>query len=417
MEKILTPDQEKAKDLIAEWFFHTDDLTFVLAGYAGTGKTFLINHVVKEVLGLEAGKEAAFVSPTGKAATVLAQNGTVAGTVHGLIYIRNEDDFDVDENGEIINRDKLSFYKRESIDGNIRLIVVDEASMIAEDMLRDLLSFGVKCLFCGDRAQLPPVGGSCKLLDRPNCELTQIVRQAQDNPIIQIASLARQGKIIPYGHYGDKVSVISRRSLSPADRKRLFLKADQVICGRNKTRTDLNQEIRGYLGIDENRLLPVDGEKVICTLNDWEKPLDDEEKFHLVNGIIGRMTDVKEGLDFLATASFTANGIGNTVEVPFDTGIFEQSAYVHFYGDRAVYLKNGTVAHENNYAVLRKIKSVSDEPICRFEFAYAITCHKAQGSEFDFVVVFDESWLFGEERHRWLYTAITRAKDRLLIIR
>ncbi len=125
MEKILTPDQEKAKDLIAEWYFHTDDLVFVLAGYAGTGKTFLINYVVKEVLGLEAGKEAAFVSPTGKAATVLAQNGTVAGTVHGLIYYRNDDDFDVDENGEIINRDKLSFYKRDSIDEKIRLIVVD----------------------------------------------------------------------------------------------------------------------------------------------------------------------------------------------------------------------------------------------------------------------------------------------------
>ena len=75
------------------------------------------------------------------------------------------------------------------------------------------------------------------------------------------------------------------------------------------------------------------------------------------------------------------------------------------------------MAHEGNFALLHTLRSVSDEPICRFEFAYAVTCHKAQGSEFDFVVVFDESWAFGEEADRWLYTAITRAKEKLLIIR
>ena len=72
----LTADQEQAKKLIEEWFFNRSDPVFVLAGYAGTGKTFLINHVVKDVLGLKARTEAAFVSPTGKAATVLAQGGT-----------------------------------------------------------------------------------------------------------------------------------------------------------------------------------------------------------------------------------------------------------------------------------------------------------------------------------------------------
>lgn len=80
-------------------------------------------------------------------------------------------------------------------------------------------------------------------------------------------------------------------------------------------------------------------------------------------------------------------------------------------------LSNGTVVHEGNFALLHKFRVVSEEPICRFEFAYAITCHKAQGSEFDFVIVFDESWAFSEEKNRWLYTAITRAKEKLLIIR
>ena len=75
------------------------------------------------------------------------------------------------------------------------------------------------------------------------------------------------------------------------------------------------------------------------------------------------------------------------------------------------------VVSEDNFEMLRRYKSVFDEPVCRFEFAYAVTCHKAQGSEFDFVIVFDESWVFGEEQARWLYTAITRAKEKLIIIR
>lgn len=417
MERELTADQENAKKLITEWFLNTDNRVFVLAGYAGTGKTFLINHVVQDVLHLKAGSEAVFVTPTGKAATVLIKNGTVAGTVHSLIYTRDEDDFDVDENGEVVERETLSFTKKEKIDEKIRLIIVDEASMIGEDVLRDLLSFDVKCLFSGDNAQLPPVNGTCGLLEHPDYMLTEIVRQASDNPIIQVATLAREGKSIPYGNYGDKVCVVGKNFLSPAERKRIFLKADQIICGRNKTRAALNREIRGYKGIDESALLPIEGEKLICTLNDWEKPLDKDGNFHLVNGIIGTGSNIRESMDFLASMDFKADFADESVWVPFDTAVFTEGRYAHTYGDRAVKLIDGTVVHESNFALLHQLKSVSEEPICRFEFAYAVTCHKAQGSEFDFVVVFDESWAFGGERNRWLYTAITRAREKLLIIR
>ena len=417
MEKTLTNDQKRAANAIAEWFLNTDDLKFVLTGYAGTGKTFLINHVVQNILGLKAGTEAVFVTPTGKAATVLIRNGTVAGTVHSLIYTRDEDDFDVDENGEIIRKDRLSFVKKEKIDDKIRLIIVDEASMIGEEMLRDLLSFNVKCLFCGDNAQLPPVNDTCKILENPNATLTEIVRQAADNPIIKVATMAREGRFIPYGNYGDSVAVVHRNSLSPWDRERLFLKADQIICGRNKTRAELNAEIRAYKKIPAEAALPTEGEKVICTLNDWEKPLDSEGRFHLVNGVIGTVADVKEGLDYLASMDFTADFADLPVRVSFDSAIFTEGFYAHGYGDKALTLSGGTLVHESNFALLHKFKVVSEETICRFEFAYAVTCHKAQGSEFDFVIVFDESRVFGEERHRWLYTAITRAREKLLIIR
>lgn len=418
MENItLTPDQEAAKNRIAEWFFNTDDQVFILSGYAGTGKTFLIDYVVREVLHLKAGKEAVFVSPTGKAAANLVKNGTVAGTVHSLIYMRDGDEFDVDENGEIIEAGALSFIKREKIDERIRLIIIDEASMVNETVLNDLLSFNVKCLFSGDGAQLPPVSGECALLANPHYTLTKIVRQAEDNPIIQVATMAREGKRIPFGSYGDKVCVIGKNGLSPEDRRRLFLKADQIICGRNKTRTALNEEIRGYKGIPPEEKLPTEGEKLICTLNDWEKPLDKDERFYLVNGIIGRASEIVPSFDDLATMEFQADFLEESVKVPFDTGIFTEGEYAHLYGDRAVTLSDGTVVHEANFQLLRKLRAVAEEVICRFEFAYAVTCHKAQGSEFDFVIVFDESWVFGEERNRWLYTAITRAKEKLLIIR
>ena len=139
----LTHDQQIAEQMITEWFFNTSDQIFVLSGYAGTGKTFLISRLVKDVLKLKAGEEAVFVTPTGKAASVLIQNGSPAGTVHGLIYIRNEEDFDVDENGEIIKDQRLSFVKKEKIGEKIRLIIIDEASMIGNEVLADLLSFGI----------------------------------------------------------------------------------------------------------------------------------------------------------------------------------------------------------------------------------------------------------------------------------
>ena len=411
----LTPDQQDAEELIKEWYFNLDTQIFVLCGYAGTGKTFLIDHAVKE-LGLEAGRSAVFVAPTGKAASVLLRSGTPASTVHSLIYTR-EEDIEVDENGEVISERFLRFVKKPSIDSQIKLIVVDETSMVSDEVLRDLLSFGVKCLFSGDPAQLPPVGGTNTLLTMPCATLTQIVRQEEDNPIIRLASLARAGKTIPFGHYGDSVSVMSRNALTPAVRRKLFLDADQIIVGTNRTRENINREIRSYLGISASAVLPVEGEKLICTLNNWGKKIDEEGNFHLVNGIIGVCRNVEEGEDGLGKLDFKADFLNVTVEdLPFDTGVFREGRYYHGYGDTAYFLQGGTLVHEKNFEMLRKFKVRREDAVCRFEFAYAVTCHKAQGSEYDFVVVFDESRFF-DEGARWLYTAITRAKKRLVILR
>lgn len=411
----LTADQEDAETLIEEWFFHLTTQIFVLCGYAGTGKTFLLNHAVKR-LGLVAGESAVFVAPTGKAASVLIRSGTPAGTVHSLIYTR-EEDIEVDENGEVISERFLRFTRREKIDDKIKLIVVDETSMVADDMLKDLLSYGVKCLFCGDPAQLPPVSGSNSLLTMPCATLTQIVRQEEENPIVQLAQMARAGKFIPFGSYGSQAEVLPRRQLTRAMREKLFSEADQIIVGTNRSRTAINREVRAFRGIDPDHLLPADGEKLICTLNDWSKPLDEAGNFHLVNGIIGTCSHVREQEDTLGQLDFKADFLENTIaDLPFDAGIFLNGQYAHGYGDKACLLQNGMLVHESNYELLRRHKVRREDTVCRFEFAYAVTCHKAQGSEYDFVIVVDESGCF-EDSRRWLYTAITRAKKRLLILR
>ena len=410
----LTADQQEAEALIEAWYFHLNTQIFVLCGYAGTGKTFLVDHVVR-ALGLVAGESAAFVAPTGKAASVLIKAGVPATTVHSLIYTR-EEDIEVDENGEVISEQFLRFVRRESIDSKIKLIVLDETSMVSDDVLRDLLSFGVKCLCCGDPAQLPPVGGSNTLLRSPVITLREIVRQERDNPIVRLAERIRAGERPQYGEYSS-VSVVPRRSLDAAARRKLFCEADQIIVGTNRTRALVNREVRAFRGIPPERILPEEGEKIICTLNDWSKPLDERGDFHLVNGIIGTCYHVREQLDGLGQLDFQPEFLPDRVEdLPFDTGIFVRGQYYHGYGNRACLLTNGILVHEGNREMLRRFKVRREDTVCRFEFAYAVTCHKAQGSEYDFVVVVDESGFF-ENGREWLYTAVTRAKKRLVIIR
>ncbi len=410
---VLTGDQAEAAELIEEWFLHLNTQIFVLCGYAGTGKTFLVDYIVRK-LGLVAGESAVFVAPTGKAASVLIRGGTPAGTVHSLIYTR-EEDIEVNEDGEVISERFLRFVRKESLPKDIRLIVVDETSMVSDDVLKDLLSFGIKCLFCGDPAQLPPVGGTNSLLSMPVFTLTQIVRQAEGDPIIRLAEQVRKGMEPSFGRYGDSAAVIPRSSLTSQQRARLLLEADQVIVGTNRLRSRLNSEIRSLRGICSQ--LPADGEKLVCTLNDWGKALDERGDFHLVNGIIGTAYNVREGEDGLALLDFQADFLEKPVfDLPFDTGVFTEGTYYHQYGDKACLLEGGRLVHEDNVEALRRWKVRREDTVCRFEFAYAVTCHKAQGSEYGKVVVFDESRLF-ENRASWLYTAITRARDRLVIIR
>ena len=399
----LTSDQINADKKIEKWFRTSTSQIFVLAGFAGTGKTTLLKYTVLETLGLKE-DGVAFVTPTGKAATVLLRQGIPATTVHRLIYQSISTETEVEINGKKIKIEKLSFKRRESIDKSIKLIVLDEASMVPDNMLWDLMEFGVKILLCGDNAQLPPVEGFNTYLKEPDVTLKQIVRQQRDNPIIMLSEMAREGKYIPFGRYGENALVLSKRQFTGEKRKHYLTKADQIICGINKTRTAVNDELRAMRGLG---VLPADGDKLICTINNWEQFIDSEYRYNLVNGIIGTVfnpfydssTDIgfmQFKVDFLDELCPDA--------LPFDTGIFTDGRYRYRHGD---YFEKFNEDGEPTGAFT----------LNRFEYGYCISCHKAQGSEFDNAVVFDESYAFKEDKSRWLYTAITRAKKKLILLR
>ncbi len=404
MSLILSEEQRKAEKMIEDWFFRSSKQIFVLAGYAGTGKTTLLKEAVCTTLGLVPDENVAFVTPTGKAATVLIGAGIPACTLHRLIYQSVPVEEVVVVNGKKITVEKLTFIRRESIDSSIRLIVLDEASMVPDETIEDLARFGVKLLICGDNAQLPPVEGFNSCLRSPDFTLSTILRQNRGNPIIALSERARAGGYIPFGRYGDRVSVVSHKYFTGERRRNALLNADQIICGTNKTRAAINDEVRALKGLGG---LPETGDKLICTLNNWEVFIDEEQKFNLVNGLIGTaydpFYDEENGIGFMR---FKPEFYGKLCPeaLPFDAGIFQTGMYRYKRND---YFEK---TDENGNAT-------GAFTLNRFEYGYCISCHKAQGSEFGKVLVFDESYAFKEDRDRWLYTAVTRARKKLIIVR
>ena len=432
----LTTQQSIAADRIEDWYNtykQSGKQIYVLSGYAGTGKTTLLNYLIKKTLKIKP-TQVAFATPTGKAAAVLIQKGCPATTIHRLIYSAVEHEFETVINGKTIKGRKIDFVKRKSI-GNYKLIILDEISMINKKIMEDLLSYGIPILATGDIGQLPAIAAeSHNLLENPDYNLTEVVRQAKDNAILEVATRAREGRPIAFGDYNDgEVLVIDKNMLTSKQFTTYLLEADQVICGRNTTRVKLNKLIRQLKGYTDN--LPHDGEKLICELNNYEIDFNDE--YSLVNGMGGYVTDFKiidESLK-LAVVTFTPDFINCPVKnILTEYNVFETNSYkyekhqnVYFMFDgsyrlqRNIY-KDGSVSDalykkQIREEFLAKKKAIATFMINQFNFGYAITCHKAQGSQWDYVVVIDEHNTFGKDGDKWLYTVITRAAKKLVIIR
>jgi exodeoxyribonuclease-5 len=371
----LETTQAEAVRLIEEWYKKKGKQNFVLAGLAGTGKTTIVKYFMDK-LKIHP-DDVAFVAFTGKAALVLTSMGTPATTIHKLIYKIEED-----KDG------KLLFSKNTQIHPNIKLIVVDEASMVSDEIQRDLESFKVPIVYIGDHGQLPPVNGVNSLMMNPNIKLEKIHRQAEGNPIIFMAKLARLGAKIPYRHFSDKVVKIAMKDVTP----NLLTSVDQVLCGKNVTRNKLNQRIRTILGYTNTKVQAKD--RVICLRNNWQ--------LGYINGMTGIVQNVlpfdrsnidpKDGwryhVDQLAFNITTDYNDEMLYNIPFDMGVFTQQVP----------------------------PDMSNRCIEPFDYAYAITVHKSQGSQYSTAMVIEEHLGNPALHAKWLYTAITRAANGLILV-
>ncbi len=372
-----SPQQDQALVEVNRWIKSGDTQLFRLFGYAGTGKTTLARHLADGVDG-----DVLFAAFTGKAAQVLRSKGAAkASTIHSLIYRpRGEETVEDEETGK---KNVLPMFSlnRQSAVSKASLIIIDECSMVDEELGRDLMSFGTPILVLGDPGQLPPVsGGGFFTEHEPDILLEEVHRQARDNPIIDIAQTVREGGEIMYGDYGSTAKIISKSEVT----SKHVLNADQVLVGTNRTRRSYNLRLRELKGFDGP--LPAAGDKLVCLRNDNVKGL--------LNGSLWQVTSaprtVKQSMNLLVRAE--------------DEGIERNSAKIKL-------LK--AVFEEPGVEIPWQMRRRHDD----FDYGYALTVHKAQGSQWDEVVLFDESYAFREHRQRWLYTAVTRAAERLTIVK
>jgi exodeoxyribonuclease-5 len=339
---------------------------FRLFGYAGTGKTTLARHLAEGVDG-----DVVFAAYTGKASLMLQRAGCEgASTIHSGLYKARRD-----EGGRW-----EFFIDYSSAFRTAKLIVIDECSMVDEKVALDLLSFGVPILVLGDPAQLPPVGsaGYFTNVRKPDVMLTEIHRQAKDNPIIRVATDIRENRQLVPGDYGSVV--IGRRGeRGPAD----ALEADQILVGRNPTRQAYNKRLRKYLGRTSD--FPVEDDRLVCLRND--------QQLEIFNG--GLFTVEKR---LPATTHNQVRMMLKSEDFP-NKRPFESNVRVEFFDGDPTSIG------------WREMRDTQ-----QFDYGFALTVHKAQGSQWDNVLVYDESAIFGDNANRWLYTAATRAAEQLTLI-
>lgn len=422
----LSDMQARAIAAIRDWYENRrgEQQIFRLFGYAGTGKT-TITALAIDALGFEPMTPGGlggvlFAAFTGKAALVMTRKGTPAQTIHSLIYrvseatpeeiarvtedlasLRRdlprmgpaERDFAMTRIAQLelrledIHQPKFLINEQSTL-RDADLLVLDEVSMVGADMAHDLLAFGKPILVLGDPGQLPPIKGLGFFTEAaPDVMLTEVHRQAGDSAILRLATLAREGLPIPPGAHDDHVWKMSRHDVGPAQ----MLQGGQVICGTNATRRSLNTAMKRAAGFGAD--YPTgSGEKIICLKN--------RHDLGLINGMFLTLTDVRQdpGDDFAFSAMVeTEDGLSIAGRQSFWRG--EYADHVAFDPERG----------RREWQARRGLIETS--------WGYAITCHKAQGSQFPTVVVVDDG--FGRsaaDRSRWLYTAITRAEWGLVIL-
>ena len=364
-----------------------------IAGYAGSGKSTLIKFIIA-ALNLYP-EDVAYVTFTGKAASVLRQKGCPnAMTAHKLLYYSKR-----------MPNGKFVFTPRPILDKDYKLIVVDEISMLPKDLWDLLLTHKKYIIACGDPAQLPPINPKTDnhVLDHPHVFLTEIMRQAAESEIIRLSMSIRTGGRIPY-YKGNEIQIIPPEEVVSG----MYTWADQIICATNNKRLEINNYMRQSAGRGP---LPEAGDKVIACRNSWDT-LDTFGINALVNGTIGYLQDPVFCEKEYPLWDFPKVPIVSA-DLETDEGVFISLPI----DKQALVEGKKFLTPEQEYRIYRTPSLKGQEPL-EFNYGYAITAHRAQGSEWDKVLVFEERFPFSDEEHRrWLYTACTRPSQKLVLVR
>lgn len=386
---ILNQEQEKIKNEAIHWFLYESEQVFEIAGAAGTGKSVLIGQILRE-LGLEI-NQVAPMAYTGQASIVMRTRGFLnARSIHSTLYEVVETD---DENNALAARfgakgKKKEFVLRKFINPDIRLFFIDEAWMVPENMVKDILSFGIKVIVAGDSNQLPPVSGNPAFLTGYGVHrLTQLMRQAETDPIVYLANRAIKGEPIHCGTYGN-VMVIDEGDIIPE----MIGFSNVILCGTNRTREIMNGYVRHLAGFEGN--IPKYGERIICRKNNWEMCIDG---IALANGLSGTVVNNPD------PASFD----GNIFKVNFKPDLIDRVFYdvpINYKFFIAPFdEKNGMKSSFEAKWLLGEL----------FDFAYGLTVHLAQGAEYNNCLYIEEYMRY-DIQNQLNYTAITRAKQCLI---
>lgn len=391
---ILTNKQEEGLKIILDRHKRNEKYT-VVAGYAGTGKSTLVKFAI-EALNVESSK-VAYATYTGKAAEVLRKKGNPgACTLHKLLY----DHFPMPGGG---------FYRKPKTELDVTIVVVDEVSMVPKPMVDLLLKHKIYVIFLGDPFQLPQIDKDTEnhLLDKPHIFLDEIMRQAAESEIIQLTMKIRNGESLDL-FKGNEVQIFKKNEFNTG----MMTWADQIIVATNATRQSINQQMRKILGYSG---LPQHGERMICLRNYWDDCNDAGDA--LVNGTTGIIENPFES--FRRIPSYIKN---DRRDLPTIVGNFIPDGGIEFHSiemDKEMIMTGEKCIDWRVAYQLGKLKpKIGDIVPKEFAFAYAITCHKAQGSEWEKVLVVEEGFPFAKEEHaRWLYTACTRASEKLVLLR
>ena len=392
---ILTRKQEEGLRIAVDRFNLGMPYTCI-AGYAGSGKSTLVRFII-DALDLPEEK-VCYVAFTGKAATVLQQKGCPgATTAHKLLY-----------RARPMPNGSYKFEARKTLEEDYQLVVVDEVSMLPASMWELLMSHEVYVLACGDPGQLPPVNpeDTNDVLEHPHIFLDEIMRQAQESEIIRLSMHVREG--LPLSSFkaaGAQVQIFDKSQLSTG----MMTWADQILCATNKTRNDLNNVIRTMKGFGPE---PQIGDKIISLRNHWEET-SMMGNWVLTNGAIGTISDYTREQLIIPPSIYPAPIPIMSTEMTLEDGDYFIQLPIDY---KDLTTGSPTLTPEQMYKM--KKNKACPEPPYSFAYAYAITGWKAQGSEWEKVLLMEEKFPFDKETHKkFLYTGITRASEKLVIIK